>query len=287
MAFVHTPSPLKQGQLVGYFINPTTTVGRELSGKTVGVVMTDTHYNASGSHSVMVCPLAREGFPHNEKYGVPFEMDRYKGFLRPDLLQCSKIDLLYDLYGKNKNGQPLVVPPSVFRITAAKLIDIITPTQSKLSTPTNGMLRYGSARWFSSIPRPDERVVTDRAPVLCLTPQEIFRDTGVVLVSRAYTNFDKMHPMSDVAVAPCGFKVGYYPTNLVTALSVERASITSPLACIGFRALKGFMHKFAAHVDEDERQRVHARYVEPIGTLPEYLRPQLHRQDARVSNFHK
>lgn len=288
MGSQHIAPALTQGMLVSFEIPSTNTVGKELFGRQLGVILSH-NMHCSTSNTVLVAPFLRSPDPHHELLGITAAPGGVQGWVRPDLTRSTGRDLCSPLRLKSSpDGHKLVLPPEIVRQATERLLAIVRPEPGKMAGGQSP-LRYGSLAWFRSIPRPDQPDVTDRAPALCLTPGELYRKTGIALVSRRFTNPAKIHPRYDVVTLSPGFSLGFHSASLLYALSLDRVISASPRPFLDVKALKGMEHKLAGCIDKAAFAQVAARYPDQTGILPDFiveaLRQPQDKRKFRVSTY--
>jgi len=269
--FPSEPLALSQGTLVTYEL-PYARPG-ELIGRQKGIVLSGDAHNYVCQRPC-ICPVVLGENPINDAWGIKVSANSsIPAYLRPDLASYIGIPYGHVSPVLNDSGNPCVVSAGLTKRTVDKYIEIISPTVEKLGNRGQGFLAYGEIGWFAEFPRNYEDR-NDPAPVINLTPPELYRETGIALVARGFTHLERFNAHYNVMVgAQSWFDTAFFSVTEIEAVSITRLAKKSGKQAFsaGLRALKGMAKKAHGNFDPEARTAVTERYNTPKGVPPSFI----------------
>lgn len=223
-----------------------------------------------------ICPISTQETATDLKYGIPIERPNGKiEYIRPDAASFLAADYC-GLAMQKEKGRPKILPAEYLQKAIERFIGALTPGPEKLQQQLNGYLGYGQVGWLYKIPRITADV-HDSAPILCLTPPTISRETGIMHIARGYSNNTTYRQRVDVAVGNRHwFSLGFFSARDIRAIdwrSPDRTQTARPFTLIGghYRDLRALCKKSHGLLNPEIQRQIHDRYSDRPGDLPDFL----------------
>ena len=279
---IHHPV-LRQGTIVHYILPYAQTL--ELVGRQVGIVLSRDAYNLTNDRPC-ICPILYGATRVNQAWGIAIPTDtELDSYLRPDLASFIAMD-----YGQIRPvtgpaGRHHLFPAELTRAAAQQFVANLNPPPAKRAQRAarfaahgeehgEQFLAHGEIGWTTHFPR-NYSDRTDPAIFINLTLPEIYRETGMALVARAYSNTDRFNLRYDVAMRDSHwFKRGFFNSNDIRVLPIAGLLSKSPERLpfqAGQRVVKAFAKKGFGTFDAAAYAEILGRYDTPIGQLPAFV----------------
>lgn len=240
-----------------------------------GVIISTNSYNRLNDRPC-ICPISTEPTPIDIKYGIPIERRNGRvDYLRPDATSFLSKDYC-ELTIIHEGSRVKYLETGHIARAIERFVELLTPDPKKIQQYLTGYMGYGQVGWLHQIPRITEDH-SDSAPVLCLTPPHISRETGIMQIARGYSNHKRYRQRVDVAVADRNwFSLGFFSTRDVHAIdwhSPDRVQFARPftLADGKFRDLRAISKKSRGLLDPTTQQEINNRYTDLPGDLPGFI----------------